>query len=249
MIEELKKRIITSIILFIIAMLCISINKIFFMCSSIVIAIVCFVEWGKINKLNEKKALKSFIIIVPAFIYLFIILQISIFALRGESLESIIFFITILCICICSDVGGYVFGKTIGGKKLTKISPNKTISGSLGSFIFSLLPLFLFNFQNYFDSYFDLDFRTYTFFTSDILPNEYETFDFEISLKNILFCLIISLSCQLGDLFISYFKRLNNVKDAGTILPGHGGLLDRIDGIIFAIPTAFILIFTQIYLY
>ena len=246
MITELRKRIITSIILFIIAVLCISINQNFFMATSIVIAIVCFVEWGKINKLNEKKALKSFIIIVPAFIYLFIILQFSTFALRGESLESIIFFIIILCICICSDTGGYVFGNTIGGKKLTKISPNKTISGSLGSFIFSLLPLFLFNFQNYFDSHFDLDFKVYNWaFVS--VPSEYETFNFEISLKSILFCLIISLSCQLGDLFISYFKRLNNVKDAGTILPGHGGLLDRIDGIIFAIPTAFILIKTQIY--
>ena len=248
MITELRKRIITSIILFIIAVLCISINQIFFMATSIVIAIVCFVEWGKINKLNEKKALKSFIIIVPAFIYLFIILQFSTFALRGESLESVIFFIIILCICICSDTGGYVFGNTIGGKKLTKISPNKTISGSLGSFIFSLLPLFLFNFQNYFDSHFDLDFKVYNWVFVSV-PSEYETFNFEISLKSILFCLIISLSCQLGDLFISYFKRLNNVKDAGTILPGHGGLLDRIDGIIFAIPTAFFLIFTQIYLY
>ena len=246
MITELRKRIITSIILFIFAVLCISINQNFFMATSIVIAIVCFVEWGKINKLNEKKALKSFIIIVPAFIYLFIILQFSTFYLRGESLESIIFFIIILCICICSDTGGYVFGNTIGGKKLTKISPNKTISGSLGSFIFSLLPLFLFNFQNYFDSHFDLDFKVYNWaFVS--VPSEYETFNFEISLKSILFCLIISLSCQLGDLFISYFKRLNNVKDAGTVLPGHGGLLDRIDGIIFAIPTAFILIKTQIY--
>jgi len=246
MITELRKRIITSIILFIFAVLCISINQNFFMATSIVIAIVCFVEWGKINKLNEKKALKSFIIIVPAFIYLFIILQFSTFALRGESLESVIFFIIILCICICSDTGGYVFGNTIGGKKLTKISPNKTISGSLGSFIFSLLPLFLFNFQNYFDSHFDLDFKVYNWaFVS--VPSEYETFNFEISLKSILFCLIISLSCQLGDLFISYFKRLNNVKDAGTVLPGHGGLLDRIDGIIFAIPTAFILIKTQIY--
>ena len=246
MTTELRKRIITSIILFIIAVLCISINQNFFMGLSIVVAIICFVEWGKINKLNEKKALKSFIIIVPAFIYLFIILQFSTFALRGESLESVIFFIIILCICICSDTGGYVFGNTIGGKKLTKISPNKTISGSLGSFIFSLLPLFLFNFQNYFDSHFDLDFKVFNWaFVS--VPSEYETFNFEISLKSILFCLIISLSCQLGDLFISYFKRLNNVKDAGTVLPGHGGLLDRIDGIIFAIPTAFILIKTQIY--
>jgi len=92
MITELRKRIITSIILFIFAVLCISINQNFFMATSIVIAIVCFVEWGKINKLNEKKALKSFIIIVPAFIYLFIILQFSTFALRGESLESVIFF-------------------------------------------------------------------------------------------------------------------------------------------------------------
>ena len=246
MITELRKRIITSIILFIFAVLCISINQNFFMATSIVIAIVCFVEWGKINKLNEKKALKSFIIIVPAFIYLFIILQFSTFALRGDSFESMFFFIIILCICICSDTGGYVFGNTIGGKKLTKISPNKTISGSLGSFIFSLLPLFLFNFQNYFDSHFDLDFKVYNWaFVS--VPSEYETFNFEISLKSILFCLIISLSCQLGDLFISYFKRLNNVKDAGTVLPGHGGLLDRVDGIIFAIPTAFILIKTQIY--
>jgi len=220
---ELRKRIITSIILFIIAVLCISINQIFFMGLSIVVAIICFVEWGKINKLNEKKALKSFIIIAPAFIYLFIILQFSTFALRGDSFESIIFFIIILCICICSDTGGYVFGKIIGGKKLTKISPNKTISGSLGSFIFSILPVLLFNLQNY------------------------TGVSFEVLSINIALCLIVSLVCQLGDLLISYFKRLNKVKDTGTILPGHGGLLDRIDGLIFAIPTVYILKITQIF--
>ena len=85
MITELRKRIITSIILFIIAALCISINQNFFMGFSIVVAIICLVEWGKINKLNEKKALKSFIIIVPAFIYLFVILQFSAFSLRGNA--------------------------------------------------------------------------------------------------------------------------------------------------------------------
>jgi len=212
---KLRKRIITSIILFIIAMLCIAINQILFIGSSIVIAIISFVEWGNINRLNEKRALKSFIIIVPAFIYLFVILQFSSFSLRGNSFESIFFFIIILCICICSDIGGYVSGKIIGGKKLTKISPNKTISGSLGSFIFAMFPLFFFNFQNYIE------------------------ISFSFSLQNILLCLIISLVCQLGDLFISYFKRLNKIKNSGTILPGHGGLLDRIDGIIFVIPAVY----------
>ena len=145
---ELRKRIITSTILFIIAMLCILINQILFIGSSIVIAIISFVEWGDINKLNEKRALKSFILIVPAFIYLFVILQFSAFSLRGNSFESIFFFIIILCICICSDIGGYVSGKIIGGKKLTKISPNKTISGSLGSFIFAMFPLFFLTMSN-----------------------------------------------------------------------------------------------------
>ena len=217
--SKLKKRITTSVILFILAILCILINKIFFIFSSFVVAIICFIEWKGINSRSLKKffLLKSFLLIVPAFIYLFIIFQISSFILRGNSFESIIFFIFVLCICIFSDTGGYVIGKTIGGKKLTRISPNKTISGSLGSFAFSIFPLFIFNFQ--------IDF----------------------SIKNIFFCLIISLVCQLGDLFISYFKRLNNVKDSGIILPGHGGLLDRIDGIIFAIPVACILKVTQIF--
>ena len=144
-------------------------------------------------------------------------------ALRGSNSESISFFIIILCICIFSDIGGYVFGKVIGGRKLTKISPNKTISGSLGSFISSILPVLLFNLQNY----------TGVFF--------------EILSINITLCLIVSLVCQLGDLLISYFKRLNKVKDTGTILPGHGGLLDRIDGLIFAIPAVYILKITQIF--
>ena len=143
------------------------------------------------------------------------------FFMRGDSFEDIIFFIFVLFICIFSDVGGYIIGKTIGGKKLTSISPNKTISGSFGSFIFSVLPLFLFSYQNF------------------IFLN------FDLSLKNIFFCLIISLSCQLGDLIISYFKRLSSVKDTGIILPGHGGLLDRIDGLIFAIPVACILKLSQ----
>ena len=129
-----------------------------------------------------------------------------------QGAEAILF---VLGVCIFSDVGGYIIGKSIGGKKLTKISPNKTISGSLGSFLFSLFPLgiaLIFN----------------------------NTINF--SEKYILVCLFVSLSCQLGDLIISYFKRLAKVKDTGKILPGHGGMLDRIDGVIFAIPTTIFII-------
>jgi len=134
--------------------------------------------------------------------------------LHGRS-GSPVFFIFILSICFFSDIGGYIIGKLIGGKKLTKISPNKTISGSIGSFSFSIFPLLLF--YNY---------------------NQYEYF---FSINNLLFCLIISLVCQLGDLFISYLKRKAKIKDTGVILPGHGGLLDRVDGIIFAVPFAYLL--------
>ena len=223
---ELGKRIITSIILFLIAIFCILIHKFAFVLILIVTLFVCFNEWRDINykyfKKKQHNNWKYFFVQFVGLVYLFIFLSTSI-ALRGNNSESIAFFIIILCICIFSDIGGYVFGKVIGGKKLTKISPNKTISGSLGSFIFSILPVLLFNLQNY------------TGVSFEVLP------------INILPCLIVSLVCQLGDLLISYFKRLNKVKDTGTILPGHGGLLDRIDGLIFAIPTVYILKITQIF--
>ena len=223
---ELGKRIITSIILFLIAIFCILIHKFVFVLILIVTLFVCFIEWRDINykyfKKKQHNNWKYFFVQFVGLVYLFIFLSTSI-ALRGNNSESIAFFIIILCICIFSDIGGYVFGKVIGGKKLTKISPNKTISGSLGSFIFSILPVLLFNLQNY------------------------TGVSFEVLSINIALCLIVSLVCQLGDLLISYFKRLNKVKDTGTILPGHGGLLDRIDGLIFAIPTVYILKITQIF--
>ena len=223
---ELGKRIITSIILFLIAIFCILIHRFVFLLILIVTLFVCFNEWRDINYKyfikNQHNNWKYFFVQFFGLIYLFIFLSTSI-ALRGNNSESIAFFIIILCICIFSDIGGYVIGKVIGGKKLSKISPNKTISGSLGSFIFSVLPVLIFNLQNYTGS------------------------SFEILSTNITLCLIVSLICQLGDLLISYFKRLNKVKDTGTILPGHGGLLDRIDGLIFAIPAVYILKITQIF--
>ncbi len=138
--------------------------------------------------------------------------------------ETILF---LLLVCIFSDIGGYFIGKMIGGKKLTKISPNKTISGSIGSFLFSLFPsgIFLILYEITKLDYFNLSSTPY--------------YDYENTI--IILCLLLSLICQVGDLFISYFKRMAKVKDTGKILPGHGGILDRIDGIIFAIPAIYYL--------
>ena len=222
--NELIKRIMTSLILFVVVIFCILINKIIFLIAVFMTAYLCFSEWCNINyKFFSGQFWNYFLIKGLGLFYLLFFFILGAFFLRGNSFESALFFIIVLCICICSDTGGYVFGNIIGGKKLTKISPNKTISGTIGSFIFSILPIFLIDLQNYID------------------------INFDFSLKNILFCLIISSACQLGDLFISYFKRLNKVKNTGSILPGHGGLLDRIDGIIFAIPTASILKLSQIF--
>ena len=222
--NELIKRMMTSLILFVVVIFCILINKIIFLIAVFMTAYLCFSEWCNINyKFFSGQFWNYFLIRGLGLFYLLFPFILGAFFLRGNSFESALFFIIVLCICICSDTGGYVFGNIIGGKKLTKISPNKTISGSIGSFIFSILPIFLIDLQNYID------------------------INFDFSLKNILFCLIISSACQLGDLFISYFKRLNKVKNTGSILPGHGGLLDRIDGIIFAIPTASILKLSQIF--
>ena len=127
----------------------------------------------------------------------------------------------IILICIFSDTGGYIIGNLIGGKKLTKISPNKTISGSIGSFIFSLFPIVIY-------------WSLYNFTNNS-------NFYSEINLKLISTCLFLCLICQLGDLFISYFKRKAKVNDTGSILPGHGGLLDRIDGVIFVLPVAYLI--------
>ena len=132
--------------------------------------------------------------------------------------KGLYFFIFIILICIFTDIGGYIFGRIFKGPKLTKISPNKTYSGSIGGFLFSLVTGFFF--------------LRYT--KSNFLGDE--------SLIIILSILSMSLISQIGDLVISYFKRKVNLKDTGKILPGHGGMLDRIDGMIFVIPLLFIFI-------
>ena len=157
---------------------------------------------------NLQKRIVTSVVLISIVLSCLFITLITFRARAWLDFEGILF---ILSICILSDVGGYIVGKIIGGKKLTKISPNKTISGTIGSFLFSLLPL-VFISQNF----------------------------IKIEFIIIVWVLTISLTCQLGDLFISYLKRLAKVKDTGSFLPGHGGILDRIDGIIFGVPTAFL---------
>ena len=239
MLSELTKRIFTSLILLVFTFsFFIYSNQDYFLYFFIFVGIVCFIEWCLTNSLLLEKFnkgielyvpeifksinfYKSFSIYLFGFIYFLLIVPISAFYLREEI--SLNFFLLIVIICIFSDVGGYVFGKTIGGKKLTKISPNKTISGSIGSFIFSILPVIFINLLNIKTDFVELNF------------------------KNILFSLFVSLICQLGDLFFSYFKRLNNIKNASNLLPGHGGFLDRIDGLVIVLPIVSLLNFFDIF--
>ena len=211
---KLKKRITTSVILFLLTIFCIFINPYVFI---IAIIIVSYLSWYEtnhlINSMNKSVTNWQHVAFnLTTLFYAFGIFTVS--AIGLYFLLGPVFFLYALSVCICSDIGGYIIGKNIGGKKLTKISPNKTISGSLGSFCFSMLPLLVFN--------------------------NFDKFEYSLySIDNFLFCLKVSLVCQLGDLFVSYFKRKAKVKDTGRILPGHGGILDRIDGIIFAVPFVF----------
>jgi len=148
----------------------------------------------------------------------------SIYLLRDESITSLILLIWLILLAICSDIGGYAFGKTFKWKKITKISPKKTLSGVIGSFILSLGSLFI------------MDFIYSTFETT--LSSSTIRF---IEPKFFFLAIIFSLTAQAGDLTISYFKRLEKIKDTGKFLPGHGGIFDRIDSLMFVIILGFIL--------
>jgi len=210
MTKNLSKRILTSLFLLLILSISIFFNKYLFLAMLIIISFISFIEFNNLIKKSFKKEEKLIIAIQILSVLFFILFAYTSYEIYDRSLISIIWFITI---CILSDTGGFVIGKLVGGKKLTKISPNKTIAGSIGSFIFSLIPL-MFLLQ-----------------INDIYNN--------INLAHlVIISLLLSTICQAGDLLISYFKRKAKVKDTGSILPGHGGLLDRIDGLIFVLPAA-----------
>ena len=216
MIKELSLRILTSVAMIVLLVLMLKYSVV--LISALLLIFV--VSWLEFNNMLEniykknsnlifKNLFKFFI-----FIYLLFFMKIIVNEFLQNQPNVSWNLIFVISVCILSDVGGYIFGKFFKGKKLTKISPNKTYSGMLGSFILSIIFCIIYSYSISF-----VDFKTI-----------------------ILLTISISFICQLGDLFISFLKRKAKIKDTGNILPGHGGVLDRIDGILFALPIGIILI-------
>ena len=201
--QEITKRILSSIIIMASALFFIIKGSFFYIFFLLVFFFITIYEWYKMTK-NKNYFIIGLIFFTLSFF--------SAFLLRNIYLLD---FILVILICISTDIGGYVFGKIFKGPKLTKISPNKTFSGMIGSFFLSITSALLYT------EYYNL-----VYWTGDIL---------------LIAVILISSFSQIGDLTVSYFKRKSKIKNTGKIIPGHGGVLDRIDGMLFAIPFAFIL--------
>ena len=208
--QNIKKRIYTSIILFLILFLMI-INNYAMAYFLIIASVISVLEFSKMISIifNKKKISQLFtnlIFIIYIFFFSTTFLTLSMFL----HLKILIFLI--LTTCIASDIGGFICGKIFKGPKLIKVSPKKTISGAIGSLIFSafFIALGMYYLTKNFDSYI------------------------------LIIGIITSIACQIGDLFFSFLKRKSFLKDTGNFLPGHGGILDRIDAMLLGIPIGFL---------
>ena len=209
--NEFFKRILSSIILLPIVIFFIIEGSFLFNSLILICLIITLYEWQLMSK-GKNYNIFGFIYIIASFYIIYL--------LRNHSDDQYLFFLLILIICISTDIGGYVFGKVFKGPKLTKISPNKTYAGMIGAFLLSIFTATFF--LNYYD---------------------YSLIDrFEIlNIYNFIFIIFISFVSQFGDILISFFKRRSKIKNSGKIIPGHGGLLDRIDGMIFAFPASYLI--------
>ncbi len=211
MLKNLKKRIYTSIALILLLTL-MFLNIYILAYFLMLIGIFSVLEFFNIiSRLQYNKTYKIFFLNFIFTLYIFILFSTFLTLSFFPHLKILLFIILITC--VSSDIGGYIFGKIFKGPKLTKISPQKTISGSIGSIIFSMSSL------SFFIYYFS------------------KNFNFNILISGV----IISIICQTGDLLFSYLKRKANIKDTGKVLPGHGGILDRVDGILFGVPLGFLI--------
>ena len=207
--KDLKKRIYTSLILLLLITL-ISSFKAILVLSLIVLSVLSVLEF--INLTNKIIKNKFYLFVSNLFFVIYIFIFCLFFFYFSNFFHLKVMLLSLLLCCIASDIGGFVFGKTFKGPKITKISPNKTYTGSLGSVIFSMI---VFS-------------GSIFFFTNN--------FNYMI----LIIAIITSIACQFGDLFFSFLKRKAKIKDTGNFLPGHGGILDRLDGIFLGIPIGFI---------
>ena len=205
--DELIKRILSSIILIPTVLFFIIKGSFLFNFFIFICFLITTYEWLKLSKNNLLKFFGTIFIVISFY---------TIFKIRNEFDRDYFHLLLVTIICTSTDIGGYIFGNIFKGPKLTKISPKKTYSGVIGSF---LLPVIFTN--------------LFLEFSSNV-----QTFKF--TKEMFLFILLVSFVSQIGDLIISYFKRKSKIKDTGIIIPGHGGILDRIDGVIFAIPFSYV---------
>ena len=215
--KEFTKRILSSLILIPIVLFFIIEGSFIFNFFILICFLIASHEWHKMSR-NKSYYLFGLFFLLLSFY--------SAYEIRNNMDGNYEYFIIILLICISTDIGGYIFGKIFKGQKLTKISPKKTYSGVIGSYLLSIFVLNLTLKSNY-------------FLTQPI----------DINFNILIFILLISTVSQLGDIIISLFKRLSKIKDTGKIIPGHGGLLDRIDGMIFAYPFAYLIFNIDIFQY
>jgi phosphatidate cytidylyltransferase len=209
-----KQRIYTSLLLIFLFCLIIKFKTVLGF-SLIVLSVLSFIEFSNISK---KLFINKFLALLINLLFLFYIFSFSFFFfILTDFIQYKVLIFIILLGCIVSDIGGFVVGKIFKGPKLTKISPNKTVSGSIGSLVLTCLTMLLIMF----------------FFTKNL------------DLNFIMIPIITSIFCQLGDLFFSFLKRKVKIKNTGNILPGHGGILDRLDGIYLGLPVG--LIFTLLF--
>ena len=205
--NEFKKRLISSILMVPAIIFIVWLGSYYFIFFLYLCFAISVYEWIKMS--NSKKHL------VPG-LFLLMLSFYSAYKVRYTSyndFDGALLFLFILFICVLTDLGGYFFGKILKGPKLTKISPKKTISGFIGGFV---LPLLIF----------------YLLFKSEVLT--FKNKNLSVNFSSIIFFIItISFISQVGDIVVSYFKRLSGIKNSGNIIPGHGGILDRIDGMIF----------------
>ena len=208
---NLKKRIYTSIFLILLFFLTLSFN---FALAYVLIILGLLSSFEFFNIIKKIKINRYYLLSLNFFFIIYVSIFCAIFFIFSHFPQLKIILFSLLIGCVGSDIGGFIFGKLFKGPKLTKISPNKTISGAFGSIIF-----------------------TYLFMSTSIF---YFTNNFNSTI--LLIAIATSAACQIGDLFFSYLKRKAKIKDTGNFLPGHGGVLDRLDGIFFGIPIGFLAI-------